>query len=84
MTVDFDDLKDKATELVDKAAEVADDLADKAKDAAPGVIETVKDVAGKVGEAAASAYGTAKDFVEEKVGTDLDGDGKVGKGGTGA
>ena len=58
-----------AQDMAAKVAEGAEGLLNKAKEAAPGVIETAQGMASD-----------AKDFIETTIGTDLDGDGKVGKG----
>lgn len=77
---DFDEMKDKAEDFAEKAAETAGDLFDKAKDGASDLIDKAKESAPGIVAGAKEAIAGAKDFIEEKTGFDIDGDGKVGKG----
>lgn len=85
MAIDVDDIKRRANDLVDQAADAAGELAEQAKphleqarEAADELAEKTRPHAERAIEWAAGVLDRAFDLLEEGTRTDLDGDGVVG------
>ena len=77
---DFDEIMDKAEDFAEKAEEAAGEFADKAAETAGDLFDKAKEAAPSIVAGEKEAIANAKNFIEDKTGLDIDGDGKVGKG----